>query len=53
MLDQKLMGKVKEVVEVDLLERPIGKSRAKCVGNGFSVGMGANSIASVKVALAK
>jgi alpha-mannosidase len=44
-----LLGKVRKVVEVDLLERPVATSRAAKVAGGFSVKVPAFGIASVKV----
>ena len=48
-LDNKLIGAVADVVEVDLIERPLKSSTAKAIGAGFSVKLPANGIASVKV----
>ncbi len=44
-----LLGKIQDVVEVDLLERPVGKSSAAKVAGGFSVKVPGFGIASVKV----
>jgi alpha-mannosidase len=48
-LAPELFGKVKEVTEVDLLERAIGRSSAKSLRSGFSVKVPAQGIASVLV----
>lgn len=49
MLSPALLGKVGDVVEVDLLERPVAKSSAGKVAGGFSVKVPAYGIASVRV----
>ncbi len=48
-LDENLMGKAAEAVEVDLLERPLENSTAKVVAGGVSVMVPAKGLASVKV----
>ena len=48
-----LLGEVRDVVEVDLLERPAAKSSASRTPDGFSVKVPAYGIASVKVVLGK
>ena len=48
-----LLGKVKEVVEIDLLERPVAKGSAAKAAGGFSVKVPAFGIASVKVTFGK
>ncbi len=48
-LSESLLGKVKAVVEVDLLERPAPGSSATKTAKGFSVKIPARGIASVKV----
>ncbi len=48
-LSPTLLGKVDEVVEVDLLERPAAKSAAGKAAGGFSVKVPAFGIASVRV----
>jgi alpha-mannosidase len=49
MLSPTLLGKIKDVVEVDLLERPVGKSSASKVAGGLSVKVSPFGIASVRV----
>ena len=49
----RLLGKVTDAVEVDLLERPTTKSTAKTRGNTVSVKLPARGIASVKVRMGK
>ena len=48
-LDSNLMGKVKEASEVDLLERSLRGSTAKCTPDGFRVMLPAYGITSVKL----
>ena len=52
-LDPKLMGKVEQAVEVDLLERPLAAGTARAEPDGFSVDVPAFGIASVKLTLAR
>lgn len=52
-LSAALLGKVKDVVEVDLLERPVAKSTAAKTADGFSVKVIGSGIASVKVVFQK
>jgi len=48
-LDRRLMGVVRDAVEVDLLERPVACSTAKATQAGFAVAVPAGGIASVLV----
>ncbi|HEY3415180.1 MAG TPA: glycoside hydrolase family 38 C-terminal domain-containing protein [Armatimonadota bacterium] len=52
-LDTTLFGKVTAAVEADLIERPLTSGTAALAGNGFSVRVDGNGIATVKVACAK
>jgi alpha-mannosidase len=49
-LDAAIFGKVREAVEVDLLERPVASSGAKLAEDGFRVRLPARGIATVRVA---
>jgi len=51
-LDAKLLGTVQDVVEVDLLERPLARSTARKRGNRVSVALPARGIASVRISCA-
>jgi alpha-mannosidase len=50
-LNARLLGRVREAVEVDLLERPVVRSSARVRGNRVSVRLPARGIASVLVRL--
>jgi alpha-mannosidase len=52
-LARELFGAVKAAEEVDFLERPIPRGRAKASKRGFSVAIAANAIASVRVKLGR
>jgi len=52
-LDDALLGKVTEVVEADLLERPVKNSTAVVTRDGFGVEVKAHGITTVKAALEK
>jgi alpha-mannosidase len=51
-MDERVMGRPTEAVEVDLLERPVAASGVRCLPDGFSVRMPPLGIASVKVRFA-
>jgi len=46
-----LLGRIKAVEEVDFIERPVAKSSAKVIQDGFTVKVPARGIACVKVAV--
>jgi len=48
-LDESLLGRPAEAVEVDLLEQPVGEWTAETTAEGFRVRLPAHGIASVKV----
>jgi alpha-mannosidase len=48
-LAEGLLGPVADAVEVDLLERPLEESTARKTEDGFTVALGPNAIATVKV----
>jgi len=50
-LDEGLAGKIADAVEVDLMERPLGKSNASVEGNSFAVEVPPRGISSVLVRL--
>ena len=52
-LDAMLFGKVTAAVEADLIERPLRSGSATIAGNGFTVKVDANGIATVKVACSR
>ena len=48
-IDRPIMGKIKEALEVDFIERELPDSTAKVISDGFNVEVPAYGIASVKV----
>lgn len=48
-LSSALLGRISDVVEVDVLERPVGKSSAAKSGDGFSVKVAGFGIAGVRL----
>ncbi len=52
-LDPTIIGRVKEAVEVDFLERPASKTTVKVVNNGFTVKVPSHGIACVRIILSK
>jgi alpha-mannosidase len=52
-IDARLLGQVKDAVEVDFIERPVEKTTAKATKDGLTVKIPAHGIACVKISMTK